>query len=419
MSKNNCLWITNGLHIGDTGIMRYQYDPADSQQVLTKVCCRSKQHYDVSEKIDDPELKRLVLTEFSPQEHLEKVKNPKFNYENFKTTMCKTCHDAEKNTGGSMRTGYHNMFKHLPKTDKPRLLQIGFGNFCNFKCRYCTPRFSTTWNEDTPFMKQIREENRHNSENFKPTYTKITNTEQQTFDIEKEIVKQVESLDLSELVYLGVFGGEPFLSRHWQALVEVLEQKTDLSKVRLQINSNFSIFPKQPVIDVLTKFGHVDLRASVEAHKDLAEYIRAGLKWPLFEKNFDKWQDVAKEFPNIKPAVHMANNVYNINKVLDFEQWLLEKQVNEFYIQFVYDPPFLDLRKVLSPKQIDICVERIQNLKLENLKSNLMRFVPGKNLYDKELVKKFKFFTESLDKVRKQKLSDVNPELAEWISNEI
>jgi sulfatase maturation enzyme AslB (radical SAM superfamily) len=225
MSKDNCLWITNGLHIGDTGIMRYQYDPANSHQVLTKVCCRSKQHYDVSEKIDDPELKRLVLTEFSPQEHLEKVKNPKFNYENFKTTMCKTCHDAEKNTGGSMRTGYHNMFKHLPKTDKPRLLQIGFGNFCNFKCRYCTPRFSTTWNEDTPFMNQIREKNRHNSESFGHTYTKITNTEQQTFDIEKEIVKQVESLDLSELVYLGVFGGEPFLSRHWQALVEVLEQK--------------------------------------------------------------------------------------------------------------------------------------------------------------------------------------------------
>ena len=80
-----------------------------------------------------------------------------------------------------------------------------------------------------------------------------------------------------------MFGGEPFLSRHWQQFVELLDSKTDLSKVLIQINSNFSTFPKPHIIDLLKKFRRVDLRISIEATGPLAEYIRQGLKFEKFE----------------------------------------------------------------------------------------------------------------------------------------
>ena len=238
------------------------------------------------------------------------------------------------------------------------------------------------------------------------------------YNIEKNIVEQLSSVDLSHLQYVGVFGGEPFLSRHWKPFVELLSQKCDISKVRLQINSNFSIFPKSNTIEVLKKFGHIDLRASVEATGKLAEYIRAGLQWTVFEKNYNKWKDISVEYPNIRLQIHMTNNVYSINKVSEFEEWLLDTsngQPKQYFPQYLYTPEFLDLRRVLTEQQLDICIKRIEKMKIDKLRKSLLNFVSSKNLYDANLVEKFKLFNGSLDKSRTETLGDVNPELAEWI----
>ena len=423
MSKN-CLWLTNGLHIGDTGIKRSKDDPANSRRVLSKFCCRSKQSYKDYESIDNKQLKETILPEYSPTDHVKKLNNIEVNYENFKNSVCRTCYDAEKTTGNSMRTSYESMYGKSDVSDgKVRLLQLSFGNFCNFKCRYCTPRFSTTWNEDTPFMQEVYDQMKDDPNRIGATYTQIVNTERQTYDIEENIVKQLEQVDLSELVYVGVFGGEPFLSRHWQSFVELLEKKSDVSKIRLQINSNFSIFPKPHIVKVLCKFREVDLRASVEATGKLAEYIRSGLKWTVFEKNLDKWIDISKEHKKIRPVVHMANNAFNINKIADFDEWITSKVMpsgaKPFFVQFVYTPEFLDLRKVLTKDQLDICIGRINNLKSDYLKRSLLPFVSKNDIYQQDLVGEFVAFNESLDEIRKEKLHDVNPELAMWMDENV
>lgn len=405
---DDCIWLTNGLQIGDAD---------DSKSVLSKACCRSKHNQSVIDSTDG-DLKKLVSASHSPEDHIQKLKNPLYNFQNLKDTVCKTCHEAEKGTGQSMRTVYAGHYTKKVEPGTIRLLQVSFGNFCNFKCRYCTPTHSTSWNDDTPFMNEIREQNKDSKININHVYTKALNNEQETYNIEKNIVEQLSSVDLSHLQYVGVFGGEPFLSRHWKPFVELLSQKCDISKVRLQINSNFSIFPKSNTIEVLKKFGHIDLRASVEATGKLAEYIRAGLQWTVFEKNYNKWKDISVEYPNIRLQIHMTNNVYSINKVSEFEEWLLDTsngQPKQYFPQYLYTPEFLDLRRVLTEQQLDICIKRIEKMKIDKLRKSLLNFVSSKNLYDADLVEKFKLFNGSLDKSRTETLGDVNPELAEWI----
>ena len=185
-------------------------------------------------------------------------------------------------------------------------------------------------------------------------------TERETYDHELQVIRELEQQDLSHLQYVGVFGGEPFMARHWQQFVELLDSKTDLSKVLIQINSNFSTFPKPHIIDLFKKFRTVDLRISIEATGPLAEYIREGLKFQKFESNIKKWQEVAKEYPNIKLTPHMANSVYNINKIVEFEEWasdmkILTRGMKPAFVGFVYGPSHLDMRRVLNNKQLDEC----------------------------------------------------------------
>jgi hypothetical protein len=114
----------------------------------------------------------------------------------------------------------------------------------------------------------------------------------------------------------------------------------------------------------------------------------------------------------------MTNNVFNINKVSEFEEWLLDTsdgQPKEHFTQYLYTPEFLDLRRVLTGQQLDICIKRIEKMKIEKLRESLLNFASKKNLYDEDLVERFKLFNNSLDKSRIEKLQDVNPELASWV----
>jgi len=43
---------------------------------------------------------------------------------------------------------------------KLRYIDARFNNLCNFKCRTCTPHFSTSWNEDYQKSRNLNDENK-------------------------------------------------------------------------------------------------------------------------------------------------------------------------------------------------------------------------------------------------------------------
>jgi len=170
------------------------------------------------------------------------------------------------------------------------------------------------------------------------------------------------------------------------------------------------------------KFRKVDLRISIEATGPLAEYIREGLKFQKFESNIKKWQEVAKEYPNIKLTPHMANSVYNINKIVEFEEWasdmkILTRGIKPAFVGFVYRPSHLDMRRVLDNKQLDECHTKLNSVKTGIIRTSLQRFIADRSYQDKQLevLQQFKTYNRMIDKIRTQKLQDVNLELHNWI----
>jgi organic radical activating enzyme len=339
------------------------------------------------------------------EEQIGLMNNPEYLYENFKDDVCYKCNQQEKinSTSGARIDSLKTVIKNHIKPGQVTFLQVAFSAFCNFKCLYCGPHSSTEWNNDVEAMTK---------QNIMFDHMQIKTTPQETFVREKETINDLKKLDLSELREVGVFGGEPFMTRHLDEFLNILVEKGNPKNIIIQINTNASVFPKDNIINSLLKFDTVDLRISGESVGGLAEYIRNGLIWDTYNKNINKWKQLSQEYSNIELKLHMAHCVYNINKLQETEEWLLDNKL-EPYNAFVRDPDYTDARKILSVKHIKECVDRIKKLKTEAIREPTIKFLTN-NYYNQEALSNYRDFTQKLDNIRGTSLQKVNSELYNW-----
>jgi len=411
--NNNCVWLTNGLYIS----------PKDKEGKISNIksCCRAKHDKISFHSLEqDQYLQNLSISSELISEHVSKLSEQKYNYQKLKDSVCRICASEEKSQKRSMRIGSNSLYGNkIKQPGKIQLLGIAFGNFCNFKCRYCVPKFSTSWNKDIPEMEKFKNQPVYNLFDYYG-YSTFKMNEFDTFNYEKWVIGQLEKQDLTDLLEVGVFGGEPFMMRHWEQFIELLHEKSTLSNIKIEISTNASVIPNKRIVELLSRFKEVELRISVEAVDKLAEYVRTGLNWNTLQKNIKKWQEIAKEHSNIWTRIHMANNVYNINKVLDFEEWLLDMNLNHnVVVAYVYDPEILDPRNCLTKPQLTECIKRIQSSKIPQIKKELVGIlenVSADSQSQKKFQNKLTQFTTAMDKIRNTKLKDVNLELWEWIN---
>ena len=382
--KTDCGYLRNGIFIEPTA-MDGKFKP----------CCLIKTFTDKK------------YTHNTIEEQIGAMNDPEYLYENFKNNICYKCTQEEKidPTFGPRINSVKTINKHEIKPGQVAFLQVAFSAFCNFKCLYCGPHSSTEWNKDI-------EELQNRSIPFDHNHLAIQTTPQQTFVREKEIINDLKKLDLSKLREVGVFGGEPFMTRHLDEFLQIITERAKTDETVIQFNTNASVFPKRSIIDQLTKFDTVDLRISGESVGSLAEYIRSGLNWEQYNSNIKKWKELSKEYPNIELRLHMAHSVYNVNKLKETEEWLLDNNLTP-YNAFVRGPHYTDIRKVLSKQHINECIKIVSDLKTEIIREPLIKFL-NNDYYNQEALKDYRDFTHKLDIVRGTSLQVVNPQLYEW-----
>mgnify|MGYP001215347302 CR=1 FL=1 len=381
--KRDCGYLRNGLYIEPTAM--------DGK---AKPCCIIKTFGDGR------------YTHNTIQEQLDAMLDPEYRYANFKDTICYKCTQQEKITPAGPRLNSLQAVEGI-EPGKIVFLQVSFSAFCNFKCLYCGPHSSTEWNKD------IEEFQRRNIKfGFDEEHLKIQTTAEETFVREREIINELKRLDLLSLQQIGVFGGEPFMTRHLDEFLKLLINKGNPKNMTIQINTNASLFPKENILESLKEFGNVDLRVSGESIGRLAEYIRNGLRWELYNENIKKWQEFSKINSNIEFRLHLAHNVYSINTIQETEDWILKNNL-KIYNHFVRGPHYTDVRKILSKDQINECIRRIEKLKTKEIKESLITFLSN-DYYNQEALLDFKDFTQKLDLIRGTSLKDVNPELYNW-----
>lgn len=236
----------------------------------------------------------------------------------------------------------------------PEYIEIAFSNECNFKCGYCHPMSSTSYQVEIKKFGPYNTVKNHrlDVEWLKPYKEEDNPYIKAWWDWWPEMSKQLNILRIT--------GGEPLTHRSTWSLLERLKEDPR-PHLELNINSNLGI--KTSLVEKLAlnvnslirenKIKRFKLFSSMDTWGDRAEYLRTGLKLDLWEHNLDTYVTMTKS-----PVAFMCT--FNILSVTSFNQFLskvlywrkkydhlFDKDDNTRMIRF--DTPYLK-----EPLQYDI-----------------------------------------------------------------
>ena len=204
-------------------------------------------------------------------------------------------------------------------------MHIRLNNVCNFKCRMCNPKFSSTW--------EI-ENRKHRF--FQHEYS----TQKDVFDYDPKLLPFIVKLAKSnQLHFLNISGGEPLITdAHYKLLTYLLENGAHNLILGYSTNLSNLTYKNIDLMSLWSKFHKVLIEASCDGWGEAVEYSRTGFKRETFMTNFVK----AHKYIN---RINCVVNIYSV--------WTLpfiEKLCDKFKVNPVYSPCFLP--EFLNPQHL-------------------------------------------------------------------
>ena len=338
-------------------------------------------------------------------------------------------------------------------------IEIAFDRTCQMACTYCWPGASTTWVKDLkkngPYL-DIKTDIRN--QHGLPSY------DDDGFDYGSDnpyinaFFKWWEQSLHKTVKTFKITGGEPFMSGYlWDFFDMLLDGRfKTTAKISICTNLGFATEKVYKFLEIVEKTGmDFEITTSGEALGDKGTYVRDGLEWETFVRNFE----IIRDSPLIKNPIFIMGtvNAPAIDGFLGFLNWVKEQKETAgspnavFYsitpVRFpTYQNLFIlpmALRKEYS-KEIQDYMDNPENLKWFNEFDlvHINRFihyvataeVPHKELvknwdkgqnFDKEtltfdiddLSQDFKTFFTQFDERRGNCFVDTYPRLASWYNS--
>lgn len=355
-----------------------------SPQTERRMCCASRESAQSFRQYID---RSGDLKEYNPEtleqhwnnDHMKSVRKKMLAGEIL--SECEVCDNKLLNTD-VYRDYFNNLFQHkieeaFEKTDatgvttmSPISFDYRFNNLCNFKCRQCGDMLSSSWEaeqrnngmwsaEQQPWMAS-------------PLREKIK--EFQDTQIVKEFMSAIENKSIEEIYWVG---GEPLMwDIHWDSMSRIIELGFQ-DRVYARYNTNLSRITfkgKDLFKDLLNKFKDWQVCASIDGTGETGEYIRTGLKYNEWLKNFKTGLSYVKnarqmqlDFTITMPGLLELKNIFDLSRRLNAK--LLTK------VTFAFDS-----RQLMSP----MCLPR--ELLHTIIDENLAYIKPRAGVLQKSLV---------------------------------
>lgn len=303
-----------------------------------------------------------------------------------------------------------------------------FSNLCNFKCRMCGDKLSSSWESELKKMNAVAAEYWEQLDNLwmKPDVKQQITAFQDTV-IEQEFSRAVEEHRVEEVYWVG---GEPLMyEQHWKYMRRIIELG-DGGKVYARYNTNLSRVDYRGCDlynDILDHVRDWQICASLDGTGAVGEYIRTGLDYNQWRQNFQRGIGIQKhrrqmriDFTLTLPGMTEIVNIVKLAKEFDVD--LLTK------LTFAFDPsipmsPQILPRSLLNPWLDDIEAELGSDVHYVADLINQLRTQPTfeEHWPDTYLTgqRKAKFVTRNLEEFRQDKytLSDIlsqRPAVQQW-----
>ena len=270
-----------------------------SPQTERRMCCASREPAQNFRQYIDTESGTgryipVTLDKHWNSDHMRSVRRRMMAGETL--PECEVCNDQLLNTS-VYRTYFDYLFQHkLPEvyantqpdgttTMVPVSWDYRFSNLCNFKCRTCGDMLSSAWESEQkqnnmvnwadPKNNWMRDDIRDQIKDF------------QDSQIEAEFAAAVEQHRVEEIYWVG---GEPLMyEQHWRYMKRIVELG-DGPRVYARYNTNLSRVRYGGVDlfdDILAHIRDWQICASLDGTEQIGEYIRTGLDYAQFCRNFE------------------------------------------------------------------------------------------------------------------------------------
>jgi hypothetical protein len=308
-----------------------------------------------------------------------------------------------------------------------------FSNLCNFKCRMCGDMLSSAWETEVVANNMVDLTNPKNKWIVQPVRNEIRAFQEDV--VRKEFYDAVEAKTVREIYWVG---GEPLMyEEHWYAMKRIVELGY-ANEVYVRYNTNLSktVFKAIDLYkEILPFFQDWQVCASLDGTGTIGEYIRDGLNYETWIKNFESGlaastnkRQMRIDFTLTLPGLLDINNIVDLAIKYDVE--LLAKVVFAFSPDILLSPlaPPHSIIDPIVDKALAYCYNKAAGRKLQplidvltNLKNRPDFSTQWPDTYIQE-AKKGKLHLEKLEAVRKDKycMKDIlalEPTLLEWWNN--
>lgn len=339
-----------------------------SPQTERRMCCASREPaQSFTQYIDTQsgsgQYRPLTLEAHWNSEHMRGVRRRMMSGETL--PECAVCNEQLLNTD-VYRDYFNRLFGHkyaecMEATDdtgrttvKPVSWDYRFSNLCNFKCRTCGDMLSSSWETEQRQHGMIDFANPKNNWMRPEVREQITQFQDQ--QIEAEFAEAVREHRVEEVYWVG---GEPLMyEQHWRYMKQIVDQG-DGHRVYARYNTNLSRVEYRGVNlykDILSQIRDWQICASLDGTGAVGEYIRTGLDYEAWLRNFQQGVQIARnrrqmriDFTLTLPGLLEIKNITQLARELDVD--ILAKVVFSFGPDIILSP--LALPRKLLDRRVD------------------------------------------------------------------
>ena len=336
-----------------------------SPQTERRMCCASREPAQNFEQYIDTSAGTgryipITLEQHWNGEHMKSVRRRMMAGETL--PECEVCNDRLLNV-----SVYRDYFWHLfrgrldevwDNTDsdgstrmRPVSWDYRFSNLCNFKCRTCGDMLSSSWESEQKQHNMVDWANPKNAwmrESIRQQIQQFSGQE-----VEAEFSAAVESHRVEEVYWVG---GEPLMyEQHWRYMKRIIELG-DGPRLYARYNTNLSRIKYSGVDlfgDILSHVRDWQICASLDGTNEIGEYIRTGLDYEQFKRNFEHGLQYATnarqmriDFTLTLPGMFEVDAIQQLARQFGVE--LLAKVIFSFSPDIIMSPLALP-RALLDP----------------------------------------------------------------------
>jgi hypothetical protein len=331
-----------------------------------------------------------------------------------KPNECKRCWDEEDAGIPSLRlrtldtypTAYQDLIESEKWKNGPLEIVIKTSNVCNLACRSCAGwdssyywpegKFYQTTYQTTEPTKISGE--RSNSNHFIQVRPKVYHPAQLWSDN-----------DLSNVVKINFFGGEPLLDKEHPAMLQRLVDTGRSKSVTLFYSTNCQQKASKKLLKLWSNFKRIEIFFSIDGVEEQFEYLRWPGDWKKTKKNIDWFLALPNKYPEVDWYFQGSQciSIFNIASYWHTSDWLKNKLGN-VYFNIVDHPKYL--RMTVLPESAKKQIK-------DSIPDNYIRQYLLNEPTDYTALKQMIIWTKRQDQYRNQDFTKVFPETYKLIED--